>query len=78
VSGLTFALTSGLAVQGSSWTRYHITVAITAARRCGPLRFGKFLDWAVHAGLLRASGVSYQFRYREMQDRLIATRSGRP
>ena len=75
VGGLTFAFIHGLAWAGSTWTRYHITVAIAAARHRGPLRFSKFLDWAVHAGLLRVSGVSYQFRHHEMQDRLIATRS---
>ncbi len=71
VGGLTFAVTYGLAVAGSTWTRYHITVALTAARRRGPLQFDKFLDWAAHAGLLRVSGVSYQFRHHEMQDRLM-------
>ena len=32
-----------------------------------PLRLGRFLDRAYHAGLLRVSGIAYQFRHRELQ-----------
>ena len=66
--GLTFGLTVWLAVSGRIWVRYHIVVAWNALRGRGPLRFGKFLDWTVTAGLLRESGVSYQFRHRQLQD----------
>ena len=32
------------------------------------MRFGAFLDWAHDAGLLRVSGVAYQFRHRQLQE----------
>ncbi|MEU9609731.1 NACHT domain-containing protein [Streptomyces sp. NPDC048057] len=32
-----------------------------------PFRLGRFLDWAVEAGLLRYSGAAYQYRHRELQ-----------
>ena len=74
--GLTVGLTLGLAGgfagrlwhSASAWTRYYISVVINATRRRGPLRFGAFLDWAQQAGLLRVSGVAYQFRHRQLQD----------
>ncbi|MFF4254421.1 NACHT domain-containing protein [Streptomyces sp. NPDC001663] len=39
--------------------------------RCLPLRLARFLDWSVAAGLLRTSGVAYQFRHREFQEWLV-------
>jgi hypothetical protein len=63
--GITFAFAFG-----SVWTRYQISTVIQAIRRRGPVRFGEFLDWAQSAGLLRVSGVAYQFRHRLLQDRL--------
>jgi hypothetical protein len=57
---------------GSVWVRYHVSVVINAVRRRGPLRFGAFLDWAQQAGLLRVSGVAYQFRHRQLQDWLTS------
>jgi hypothetical protein len=56
---------------GSAWTRYQISTVIQAIRRRGPVRFGEFLDWAQSAGLLRVSGVAYQFRHRLLQDWLM-------
>lgn len=78
VDAVAAGLTTGLTGSGCIWTRYHVTVALAAARGRGPLQFGRFLDWAAEAGLMRVSGVSYQFRHRQMQDRLVATRSARP
>ena len=68
IYGLTFGLAVGLAGASSAWTRYYISVGINAARRRGPLRFGEFLHWAQQAGLLRVSGIAYQFRHRQLQD----------
>jgi hypothetical protein len=59
--GVAFGVAYGLAVAADVWTRYHISVVITAARGNGPIRYGAFLDWALQAGLLRVSGVAYQF-----------------
>jgi len=66
--GCSFGLTVALALGGGAWVRYHIAAAVNAARRQEPLRFGAFLDWARKAQILRASGVAYQFRHRELQD----------
>lgn len=35
------------------------------------LRLPSFLDWCVTAGLLRTSGIAYQFRHREFQEWLV-------
>jgi NACHT domain len=72
--GLLGALSFGLAAftnAAGAWTRYHISVIVIASRQQGPLRFGAFLDWAQEAGLLRVSGIAYQFRHRQLQDWLI-------
>ncbi|MER7361602.1 NACHT domain-containing protein [Nonomuraea wenchangensis] len=37
-----------------------------------PWRLGRFLHWCYDAGLLRISGIAYQFRHRELQDHLAA------
>jgi hypothetical protein len=75
-AGLTVALATGLAIgltwAAGVWTRYHISVAIAAARGAGPMRYGAFLDWAAQTGLLRVSGVAYQFRHRQLQDWLTS------
>jgi hypothetical protein len=75
--GLSVGLTAALARGAGVWIRYHITVVIVAIRGRGPLRFGLFLDWAQKAGLLRVSGVSYQFRHQQLQD-WLTTRQLRP
>jgi hypothetical protein len=71
--GLSFGLPAGVGTTGASaWTRYYISVVINAACKRSPLRFGAFLDWARQAGLLRVSGVTYQFRHRQLQDWLTS------
>ncbi|MGH8933861.1 MAG: NACHT domain-containing protein [Egibacteraceae bacterium] len=42
-------------------------VLLAACQRRLPLGFGSFLDWGQRAGLLRVSGIAYQFRHRELQ-----------
>lgn len=54
------------------WANYHVAVAVLAHRRQGTWRLGAFLDWACAAGLLRASGLAYQFRHQQLQDWLTA------
>lgn len=58
--------------------RYIIAVLFGAAARIHPLRLGRFLDWAYDAGLLRISGVAYQFRHQELQDHLTSRRRPGP
>ena len=67
-AGLVGGLTAGPGYGASAWTRYHISVATMAIRQQGPLRYSAFLDWAQQAGLLRVSGIAYQFRHRQLQD----------
>lgn len=70
--GLLFGLAFGLAVGGGVWPLYLISVVIICARRTGPMQYASFLDWAAKAGLLRVSGVTYQFRHRLLQDWLTS------
>jgi hypothetical protein len=62
----------GLARLADAWTRYHVSIVIARIRGTGPVRFAAFLNWAQHAGLLRVSGVAYQFRHRQLQDWLTS------
>jgi hypothetical protein len=59
------------------WRRYVAFLLATRGRL--PWRLGYFLDWAADAGLMRMTGVSYQFRHRELQeylaDEFLATHS---
>jgi hypothetical protein len=72
--GLLFGFPVGFVLGARVWTRYHVTVVILAVGLQGPLRFGAFLDWAHQAGLLRVSGIAYQFRHRQLQDWLTSGR----
>jgi hypothetical protein len=77
-AGLAVGLLFGLGIGARAWVRYHIAVVIAAfPPRSGPLRFGSSLDWACRAGLLRLSGVAYQFRHRQLQDWLMSHSGGR-
>jgi hypothetical protein len=60
------ALAFGFA--GQAWLRYLVAVAVRAHRNRLPLRFGRFLDWAHRAGILRVAGDAYQFRHVELRE----------
>jgi hypothetical protein len=79
LTGLIGALAGGLAVGLAgvlafgllSW-RY-ITLLLCTRRWNShwlPWRLGSFLRWCYDAGLIRAAGIGYQFRHRELQDYL--------
>lgn len=77
VGGVTFGMAFGLAagvvfIAKSPWPRYVIATWLLARADRLPSRPAVFLDWAYSAGLLRQSGISTQFRHRELQARLIA------
>ena len=76
VLGLWFWVAGAGSRGSSAWTRYHIAVVINWLRGRAPLRFGAFLDWAHDAGLLRVSGVAYQFRHRQLQEWLAWSANG--
>lgn len=69
---ITFGVTFGVVFGANYWTRYNVGAIIAAKRQQGPPQFGAFLDWALQAGLLRISGVAYQFRHRQLQDWLVS------
>lgn len=51
------------------WHLYYCALLVHRPRL--PLRLARFLDWSVSAGLMRTSGVAYQFRHREFQEWLV-------
>jgi hypothetical protein len=72
--GLAFGLSAGVVfISKSPWPRYLMATQILARRGVLASRPAVFLDWAYAAGLLRQSGISTQFRHRELQRRLMAT-----
>lgn len=49
---------------------------VMAVREQGPPRLGAFLNWGVDAGILRVSGVAYQFRHQQLQDWFTSAAAG--
>jgi hypothetical protein len=67
---LTFASMCLLgSVFSSAYVRYLVAVYF-GGRRGLPLRFADFLNWCHSAGILRVSGIGYQFRHQELLDYL--------
>jgi hypothetical protein len=73
--GVTFGLTGGVAfglcTAFCAGRRYLVFLCVCRGRLL-PWRLGAFLHWSYGAGLLRISGIAYQFRHRELQDWLTA------
>lgn len=69
LTGLLAGLVPGLYATTEAGRRYLVFLCCVRGRL--PWRLGTFLHWAYGAGLLRISGVAYQFRHRELQDWLI-------
>lgn len=59
----------GILTLQRDWVGY--LVFLTAAQPRLRFRPARFLDWAVTAGLMRTSGIAYQFRHREFQEWLV-------
>lgn len=80
--GLAYWLSVGLGFGLTLWSRarvrYILATGVFAVRRQLPLSLAEFLTWAYGAGLLRASGTAFQFRHRELQDRLTFNPSDGP
>ncbi|MCW7942729.1 hypothetical protein AAW14_11945 [Streptomyces hygroscopicus] len=72
-TGLMCGLTAALYISARAGRRYLAFLCCSRGRL--PWRLGAFLHWAYGAGLLRISGVAYQFRHRELQD-WLATHPG--
>lgn len=60
-----------LMVGGPLVVRYAIGVTIARRRGDLPARPAQFLDWASRAGIMRISGVAYQFRHQQLQAWLL-------
>jgi hypothetical protein len=79
-AGLTYVLAAGLAAglafgKGYVWLRYALGVRSAARQGRLPQRPARFLDWCLHAGLMRMAGNSIQFRHRQLQDWLTNPRN---
>jgi hypothetical protein len=72
-AGVAYAAAVGLTVAEAPWRRYLALLLCTRGKL--PWRLGAFLDWAYAAGLLRVSGIAYQFRHDELRN-WLARRSG--
>jgi Protein kinase domain/NACHT domain len=70
--GFALGLAFGLAFGGASSARYYLGVVVGAFRGIRPMRFSTFLDWCCQAGLLRVSGIAYQFRHHQLQAWLVS------
>ncbi|MEU7584386.1 hypothetical protein AB0B50_43170 [Streptomyces sp. NPDC041068] len=68
--GVVFGLLGGLYWLAGAGRRYLVFLLCIRGRL--PWHLGTFLNWAYEAGLLRISGVAYQFRHWELQDWLTA------
>jgi hypothetical protein len=73
---LIVGLTAGISLASRCWLRYAITVTLEASRRRIPLRFAGFMDWAYGAGLLRITGIAYQFRHEKLKSSLTPQAPG--
>jgi hypothetical protein len=74
--GLAMSICFGMAyvvgsVVSSVMARYLIAVYVGWRTFGLPLRFASFLTWATQAGLLRTSGVGYQFRHEGLNRYLL-------
>ena len=61
-------------VMSSFYTRYVVAVYLGGFRGL-PFRFAAFLNWCHSAGILRVSGIGYQFRHQELLDYLAEPKS---
>ncbi|WP_435887807.1 hypothetical protein [Streptomyces chartreusis] len=71
-TGIALGLICVTWLQARASRRYLIFLCCTPRRL--PWRLGAFLHWAYEAGLLRISGMAYQYRHRELQDWLTTHR----
>jgi hypothetical protein len=58
---------AGISIGSRAWLRYVITLTIEALPRRLPWRLNGFLDWGYRAGILRVSGLAYQFRHEKFR-----------
>ena len=67
---ITISVLAGVALGSRAWLRYVIALAFLAPQDELPWKCRRFLDWAAIAGLLRISGIAYQFRHDDLRTHL--------
>lgn len=70
VMGAIMGFAGAFVLSLQAWLRYVIAMTFMKFRGDLPWRLGAFLDWAYQAGLMRISGIGYQFRHRQLRERL--------
>ncbi len=68
-----FAPVMGMPFVSMAWSRYRLATLILFLQRRLPWRIVTFLQWNYDAGLMRISGLSYQFRHLRLQRWLANT-----
>ncbi|GAB3414109.1 NACHT domain-containing protein [Flindersiella endophytica] len=66
--GLVYGLMVGATVASGAWRRYLVMLICTRGRL--PLRLSSFLSEMRSSGVLRISGIAYQFRHVDLQRRI--------
>jgi hypothetical protein len=64
---LIIAMLGGIILASHSWTRYMLMLMLIAPGKKIPWQFSYFIAWCYSAGLLRVSGVTYEFRHQELR-----------
>ncbi len=67
ILALVIAMLGGIILGSHSWTRYMLMLMLIAPGKKVPLQFSYFIAWCYRAGLLRVSGVAYEFRHQELR-----------
>ena len=67
VLAVIIAMMGGVVLGSRSWTRYILMLVLVAPGKQVPWQFSYFLLWCYRAGLLRISGVAYEFRHEELR-----------
>jgi NACHT domain len=67
---IVISLIAGVALGSRAWLRYAIAISFLAPRGRLPWKTRELLDWAATAGLLRTSGIAYQFRHDDLREYL--------
>jgi hypothetical protein len=75
-AALLFAPVMGMPLVSMAWSRYRLATLILFLQRRLPWRIVTFLQWNYGAGLMRISGLSYQFRHLKLQRWLADTGEG--
>jgi len=64
---LALGIAAGISIGSRAWLRYVMALTLEALPGRLPWRLNGFLRWSYQAGLLRVSGLAYQFRHDELR-----------